>query len=280
MNRIRLRTLTCPPIVTLLSVKAAVDSFTLSTTDPRLSTLDLLIISYSTFIKGLCLHHWFLKLKPLRKPLGSLLLNWLQKPLVSLLLNWLLKPLVSLLLNWLLKPLVSLLLNWLLKPLVSLLLNWLLKPLVSLLLNWLLKPLVSLLLNWLLKPLVSLLLNWLLKPLVSLLLNWLLKPLVSLLEHQSLRVLRQITPLWNSMTDRTNYQNLSQTPTSSHCSTGNHSIEMLPFGVFVLYRFQLINDSPSLFINTHGSPDLHKWEFMQLCDSHWISRFNSYFFPF
>ncbi len=149
MNRIRLRTLTCPPIVTLLSVKAAVDSFTLSTTDPRLSTLDLLIISYSTFIKGLCLHHWLLKLKLLRKPLVSLLLNWLLKPLVSLRLNWLLKPLVSLRLNWLLKPLVSLRLNWLLKPLVSCdwLESWLLKLLVSLLLNRLLKPLVSLLLN-------------------------------------------------------------------------------------------------------------------------------------
>ncbi len=89
--------LTCPPIVTLLSVNAAVDSFTLSTTDPRLSTRDLRIISYSTFIKGLCQHHWLLKLQ--RKMLVSLQLNWLLKPLVWLLLNWLLKPLVGLLLN-------------------------------------------------------------------------------------------------------------------------------------------------------------------------------------
>ncbi len=75
-----LNTLTCLPIVTLRSVKAAVDSFTFSNTDTRLSTLDLLIISYSTFIKGLCVHHWLLKLKPLIS-----LLNWLLKPLVSLL---------------------------------------------------------------------------------------------------------------------------------------------------------------------------------------------------
>ncbi len=77
-----------PSIVTLLSVNAAVDSFTLSTTDPRLSTRDLRIISYSTFIKGLCQHHWLLKLQ--RKMLVSLKLNWLLKPLVWLLLNLLL----------------------------------------------------------------------------------------------------------------------------------------------------------------------------------------------
>ncbi len=90
MNRIR-QTLTCPPIVTLLSVKAAVDSFTLSTTDPRLSTLDLLIISYSTFIRGSAAPlaseaetaeetagQFAVELAS-EKPLVSLLLNWLQK---------------------------------------------------------------------------------------------------------------------------------------------------------------------------------------------------------
>ncbi len=188
-KRVSLRMLTCPPIVTLLSVNAAVDSFTLSTADPRLSTRDLRIISYSTFIKGLCQHHWLLKLKLQRNMLVSLRLNWLLNPLVGLRLNWLLNPLVGLRLNWLLNPLVGLRLNWLLKPLVWLLLNWLLKPLVWLLLNWLLKPLVWLLLNWLLKPLVRLLLNWLLKPLVGLLLNWLLKPLVGLLLNWLLKPL-------------------------------------------------------------------------------------------
>jgi len=38
---------------------------------------------------------------------------------------------------------------------------------------------------------------------------------------------------------------------------------MLPFGLFVLYRFWQINDIPSLFVNSQDSPDLYEWEFMQ-----------------
>ncbi len=73
------------------------------------------------------------------------------------------------------------------------------------------------------------------------------------------------------MTESTNCQNLNQTPTSTHCSTASHKVEVQPFGLFVLHRFQLINDSSSLFIKHHDSPELHELELMQLFDSHWFN---------
>lgn len=51
------------------------------------------------------------------------------------------------------------------------------------------------------------------------------------LEHQSLRILEHITPLWNSLTETTEpnikCQITSSTPTYCHCSTVNHTLYSL-----------------------------------------------------